>query len=406
MMKSITSKHGPISKAIYTTLTGFSPSAAHEICERAYIDSEHPANELSTNDSLTLYQVLENFIMDINHNIFTPNIAYENGLPLEFAVYPMSVYKKCYNKSFESVSAMLEQYYSDKEIHTRTRQKSSDLRRIVATALERNKKKLDLQYKQFKDTEKREKYKIYGELLTTYGYSAQKGDKSITCINYYNNEEITIPLNIELSPIDNAKKYFEKYAKLKRTFEALQIQIADTTEELNHLDSISNSLEIACNEADLNAIKNEMIDAGYIKKSFSKGKGKKQAKLPHNAPLHYISSDGFDIFVGKNNFQNDDLTFGIQNTDDWWFHAKGIAGSHVVLRGNGREITDLAFEEAGALAAHYSKAKGSDKVEIDYTELRNVKKPKGGKPGFVVYYTNYSLIATSNIQSLELSEDD
>ena len=109
MMKSITSKHGPISKAIYTTLTGFSPSAAHEICERAYIDSEHPANELSTNDSLTLYQVLENFIMDINHNIFTPNIAYENGLPLEFAVYPMSVYKKCYNKSFESVSAMLEQ---------------------------------------------------------------------------------------------------------------------------------------------------------------------------------------------------------------------------------------------------------------------------------------------------------
>ena len=340
---------------------------------------------------------------DIKQNKFMPNIIYDNNKPVEFAVFELTCYKSMTSKKYDTVSSMLIDYYAQKNVQTRIKQKSQDLRKIVQTLLERNRKKLDLQIKQYKDTEKREKYKVYGELLTTYGYSANKGDKSITCNNYYTNEDITIPLDTELSPIDNAKKYFDKYAKLKRTYEALTKQIAETKTEIEHLESISNSLDIANMLDDLNLIKEEMIAAGYIKRNTQNKK--KQQKTPASKPLHYISSDGFDIYVGKNNYQNDELTFSNQSPGDWWFHSKTIAGSHVVLRSGGREITDKTYEEAASLAAYYSKGRDAGKVEIDYTELKNVKKPKGSNPGFVVYYTNYSMVATTDISALKEVEE-
>ena len=151
-------------------------------------------------------------------------------------------------------------------------------------------------------------------------------------------------------------------------------------------------------------IKRELAESGYIKKGAGKNKNKK-SNMPKSTYMHYISSDGFDIYVGRNNFQNDELTFGNRAPGDWWFHSKGIAGSHVVLKGNGNEVPDRAFEEAGALAAYYSKGRESGKVEIDYTEIQNVKKPKNSKPGFVVYYTNYSLVADTDISALTLVND-
>ena len=249
--------------------------------------------------------------------------------------------------------------------------------------------------------QKEKKYKIYGELLNTYGYGAEPGAKSLQALNYYNNQIITIPLDPMLSAGENAKKYFDKYQKLKRTYEALITLTKETEEEIQHLSSISTSLDIALKEEDLVQIKEELIESGYIRR---KG-GTKREKVT-SKPFHYLSSDGYHIYVGKNNYQNEDLTFKFAVGNDWWFHAKGIPGSHVVVRTNGEELPDRVFEEAGKLAAYYSQARGQEKVEIDYTQKKNVKKPNGSKPGFVVYYTNYSLVIDSNIEGLIQVEED
>lgn len=399
VMKDITDKSCSIQKAIYTSLVGFSPIAAAEICFRAGIDADISANMLTADNKVSLYNELTAFIESVKNHEYHPNIIFENNRPLEFASFNLSIYTNCDTRQYESVCEMLETFYSRKNVHTRIKQRSADLRRIVSTALERNRKKLDLQLKQYKDTDKREKYKVYGELLTTYGYSASKGDKSIICNNYYTGEDITIPLDKDLNPIDNAKKYFDKYSKLKRTYEALTTQIAETKNNIMHLESIGNALDIADSLGDLNSIKEELIAAGYIKKGCNNRK--KQQKCAASLPLHYVSGDGYDIYVGKNNFQNDELTFTNQGPKDWWFHVKGTAGSHVVLRSKGVEIPDRTFEEAAALAAFYSKKRDEGKVEVDYTELKNVKKPKGSNPGFVVYYTNYSMVATTDISSIK-----
>lgn len=399
IMNRILAKPCQVSKAIYTTLTGFGPLVAVEICNRAGIDSQSPTDALDESMRLSLYGVISSFVDDIRKNNYSPVIVYKDNEPEEFAVFELSCYKELRQVEYDDISSLLAKFYSDKNRYARIRQKSADLRHIVTTAISRVAKKLELQEKQYKDTQKREKYKVYGELLTTYGYSANEGDRSLTCINYYTNEPITIPLDSTLSAIENAKKYYDRYSKLKRTYEALVVQIAESRAELEHLESISNCLEIANNESDLLAIKDELTSAGYIRRQTG---GKNKRKVAANLPLHYISSDGYDIYVGKNNYQNDELTFGIQGEYDWWFHSKGIAGSHVILRGKGvSEIPDRTFEEAASLAAYYSKGKNSGKVEIDYTKLRNVKKPKGSKPGFVVYYTNYSIVATTDISALK-----
>ena len=294
---------------------------------------------------------------------------------------------------------MLDSYYSSRDTLNRIRQKSSDLRRIVQTALERNRKKFALQSRQMKDTAKKEKYRVYGELINTYGYGLEEGCKSFQALNYYTNEEITIPLDPTLTAGENAKKYFDRYGKLKRTEEALTEQIAETQSEIKHLESISNALDIARAESDLSQIKEELTQYGFIKKHSSSRKGQKaQAK---SKPFHYISSDGFDIFVGKNNFQNDELTFKLASGNDWWFHAKKMAGSHVVVKTPDGEMPDRTFEEAGRLAAFYSKGRTAPKVEIDYIQKKHVKKPAGAKPGFVVYYTNYSLMAEPDISDIK-----
>ncbi len=188
-----------------------------------------------------------------------------------------------------------------------------------------------------------------------------------------------------------------KYNKLKRTYEAMTELIEETKEEMLHLETISTSLDIATSEDDLTQIKEELIQYGYIRK---RPAGKKE-KIK-SRPFHYLSSDGYHMYVGKNNFQNDELTFKFAVGNDWWFHAKGIPGSHVVVKTNGDELPDRTFEEAGRLAAYYSKARDNEKVEIDYLEKKNVKKPNGSKPGFVIYYTNYSLVASPDLTDIQL----
>lgn len=404
-LEKVCKKPVSAAKALYSSLTGLSPVIAEELCYRASVDGNDSILSLNEISCIHLYHTLQRMMEDVKEGNFTPNIIYRGEEPVEYGVFLFQQYGSEYHSvSFDSVSSMLETYYASKNILTRIRQKSADLRKIVQTALERNRKKLILQQKQMKDTAKKEKYRVYGELINTYGYNLPEGSKSFQALNYYTNEEITIPLDETLTPAQNSKKYFDRYTKLKRTEEALTTQLADTESEIEHLESISNALDIARSESDLAQIKEELTQYGYIKRHFS---GKKGAKMQAKSkPFHYISSDGFDIYVGKNNFQNDELTFKFATGNDWWFHAKKMAGSHVVVKTKDGELPDRTFEEAGRLAAYYSKGRTAPKVEIDYIQKKHVKKPGGAKPGFVVYYTNYSLMAEPDISQLKEASED
>ena len=396
LSQEILSRPVTASKALYTGITGISPLMAEEICHRANIDGGIPTDGLSPLEKLHLSHTFLSLMEDIKSETFTPNIVYQGREPVEFAPFPLTQYEDLKTVSYPSISQVLETYYAEKNIVTKMRQKSVDLRKIVQTALERNLKKYQLQQKQMKDTEKKEKYRIWGELINTYGYGLEPGIKSMEALNYYTNETITIPLDPTLTPQENAKKYFDKYSKMKRTAEALEHLLQETKSEIEHLESISASLDIALSEDDLAQIKEEMMEYGYIRRKYTSGK---KVKIT-SKPFHYLSSDGFHIYVGKNNFQNEELSFKFATGNDWWFHAKGQPGSHVIVKTNGEELPDRTFEEAGKLAAYYSRGRQAPKVEIDYTQKKNLRKPNGAKPGFVVYYTNYSLLIEPDISGL------
>jgi predicted ribosome quality control (RQC) complex YloA/Tae2 family protein len=396
----IKNAHLPIQKALYTILTGFSPIMASEVSFRAKLDSDASTSSLSDDELNDLYDAFEGIVKDIKESNFDFEVMYEGSSPKEYSCLPLTIYSNLRKQKYESISELLIAYYKEKSTVVRIRQKSTDLRKITQTIYERNVKKLDLQTKQLKDTEKKDKYRIYGELINTYGYNVPANATSFEALNYYTNETITIPLDKDLTAIENGKKYFEKYTKLKRTAESLTEIIKDVQEEVTHLESILTALDIAVDESDLTQIKQELMDSGYIKAKYTGKKEKVTSK-----PFHYKSSDGFDIYVGKNNYQNDWLTFDFANGNDWWFHAKKMPGSHVIVRTNGKEVPDRTFEEAARLAAFYSKGRGSDRVEIDYLIKKNVKKPAKAKPGFVVYYTNYSMVIDDDIKDLELMKD-
>jgi predicted ribosome quality control (RQC) complex YloA/Tae2 family protein len=410
-MGLISSKGQPVFKAFYGSFTGLSPVISQEICFRAGVDADKSAIALENDECEKLWSAFDEVMGLVKDGKFTPELIYINDKPKEYAAISLTMYHSGDDsdyREFDDISELLTHFYSEKNTVTRIRQKSADLRKVVSTVLERNIRTLDLQTNQLKDTEKKDKYRVYGELLTVYGYSAEPEATSITVNDYNTGKDVKITLDPTLTIAQNAKKYFDKYTKMKRTAEALEVQMKEVSDTVSHLESISAALDIARQEEDLTDIRRELIEGGYIKGSAAdrisgKGKNGKQnrSQKSKSKPFHYISSDGFHIYVGKNNYQNDELTFKVANGGDWWFHAKKIPGSHVVLITEGREVPDRAFEEAAALAAYYSKGREQDKVEIDYLKRKDVKKPGGAKPGFVVYYTNYSMVIGTDISALK-----
>lgn len=399
--RSVFSKPMKLAKAIYSSYTGISPVIAEELCHRASLESDQSANTIPEMEQLHLYHLFDLMMEDVKQHRYTPLIINDShGDPVEFSSLPLTMYADMQVTEYPTVSEVLEQYYARKNTVTRIRQKSADLRHITVTALERNRKKYELQLKQLKDTEKRDQYRVYGELIHAYGYGIEAGAKSFDALNYYTNEMMTVPLDPTLTPQENAQRYFNKYNKLKRTYEALSELIEETKAEIDQLESICTFMDLALSEEDLVQVKEELTDAGYIRRRYN---GKRVRITSH--PYHYRSSDGFDLYVGKNNYQNDELTFKFASGNDWWFHAKGAPGSHVIVKSRGEELPDRTFEEAARLAAYYSKNRDAEKVEIDYVEKKHVKKPNGAKPGFVVYYTNYSMMIDPDIRELELVSD-
>ena len=407
-LDEILAKPAKVAEALSGSLTGLSRLASEEICYEAGVDGGAPLAALSDSEKAAVVRSFRHMMQSVEAGSFSPQIVYLNGRAKDFACFDLRLYDDAEIETMESASEMLVGFYAKKNRDTRMHEKSAGLRHQVTTALDRVNKKAVIQEKQLKDAAKKDKYRIYGEMLNTYGYSAEEGAKSIEVINYYTNEPLTVPLDPTLSASANAQKYFERYNKLKRTEASVSEQLKVTYSDREQLEAVLTAIDLAENEADLSAIRRELARDGWIRRGADerggKGKAKGKSREEKSKPMLFRSSDGFLIGVGKNNDQNDELTFKMASGNDWWFHAKGQPGSHVILHTEGKDVPDRAFEEAGALAAYYCKNNKAPKVEIDYTQRKNLRRTPGAKAGFVIYYTNYSMMAVPDISTLERLE--
>ena len=393
------------------TYTGFSNVVSAQIVYESALSQEQSCSALGDEDKERLYASFNAALDRVRSGNFEPVIYYRGGeqgrTPEEYAAFPLSMYRGLKEERFSGMSLLIESYYREKNISTRIRQRSQDLRRIVQTHLERDLHKYDLWQKQLKDTDKKDRYRLYGELLMTYASQIPEGAESADLLNYYTNETVRVPLDPTMTPIENARRFYDRYGKMKRTKEALTGLIKETGEEIEQLENIRSALDMAVTGADLSQIRQELEGSGFVRRHPGKDRNKAR-KEPESRPLHFISSDGFDIFVGKNNLQNDELTFHTAQGSDIWFHANDMPGSHVILKTGGvpfEKIPDRAFEEAASLAAYYSRGREAGRVEVDYLERRGVKKPGGARPGFVIYHTNYSILAGTDISGIRKAEE-
>ncbi len=389
-ISGIKNAHKKISAAITSDYIGISKVSANEMAYRAQIDADASTDSLSDDQIHALCDAFFLLLKAVDDTAENCCIVYEDDtkhIPIEFAPFNLSIYEDKTIVNYPDISDVLVTYYDNKNRHQNIRQKSSDLRKLVSTLLERNEKKLALQQKQMQDTDKMEHLRLCGTLLQIYPNDVPPKASEVILTDYETDKPVKIRLDPDKNAIDNASAYFKKYSKLKRTKEALEGLLAETNMAVEHLSSIQNSLMIAQSAADLEDIRRELAESGYIRKRSSK-KAKRQEK---SRPIHYVTEDGFHIYVGKNNYQNDELTFKLASSDDWWFHAKKIPGSHVVITTQGRTLPDELFVACAQIAGYYSQGRESDKLEIDYVKKKEVKKPSGAVPGFVVYYTNYSM---------------
>ena len=294
------------------------------------------------------------------------------------------------DKKFTTLSEMLDVFYHTKANRDRVQQQGGQLLHVIRKNLQRNKKKLKKLSNELKATENADEYRIKGEVLTTYLYQIKRGMTKITLPNFYdNNKEITISLSNQLSPSQNAQKYFKKYQKLKNAVTFVNEQIELTKKEVAYLEEIQTQIELAT-PADLDDIKTELQQEGYIKKKQQKSKRSSRVKI--NKPESFIASDGTEILVGKNNLQNEKLTLHTAKKTDIWLHAKNIPGSHVIIKSN--NPSDETLFEAAMLAAYFSKFRSSTNVPIDYVQVKNIRKPNGSKLGFVIYEGQKTLTVT------------
>ena len=380
-----------------TKHSGFGRVMDCEIAERAGVDPGIPFPELSEVQKEKLECEKAKIRELVCKEQFRPCIIYQGGKAVEFSALPLMTFPEPVfsTEFYDSISEVVWTFYEKKEIQNRIRAKSEDIRQILKSLTERISRKLDIQEKQFADTQDREKNRIYGELLNVYGYGLKDGEKVLRCENFYDDyKEIEIPLDEHRTAQENAVKYFNKYQKLKRTAKALEEQIRENREHLYRLDLIKNNLCFCENEADVREIRDELEEAGFIRKNTVRaGKIRKEEK--RSAPMHFVSSDGLDIFAGRNNLQNEELDFKIAGPDDWWFHAKKIPGSHVIVKTGKAELPDRTCLEAASLAAFFSKAGREDDrslVEVDYVRRKELKKVPGAPKGYVIYHTNYSIL--------------
>ena len=373
-------------KFIVTSFSGIATQVSRELVYRASGKNDVPISEI---DVEKLKNVILSWQNDLKMHNYTPAIAIDDqGKPIDYSYMDITYLCGAAKiKHFDSFSDLLDLYFSEKDRLEKIRQRGKDLITLISNAVSRTERKLMLQREALSDSEKGEEYKKYADLITANIYRIERGMERVFCIDYYDEScsEIEITLDSRLSPSANAQRYYKLYNKAKKAKEVLTEQIKLWEHELVYLDSVRAFLDKAETEEDITELREELYRSGYS----SKMKNYRPQKKIKLQALSYTTSGGYGILVGKNNIQNDNLTFKLAAKDDIWFHVKDIPGSHVIMQTGGKEPSERDYTEAAEIAAYYSKATAGP-VAVDYTKVRNVKKPAGSKPGFVIYKTNYT----------------
>lgn len=387
-----------VSSAILNSCQGVSPLICRETAfrcgEDVYVCDMNTAYENALTDKINeLKQIAESSDGE------PYCIKDETGKPCDFAFIEINQYgnmRMCEKK--ESFSALLDEFYSEKDTVERTRQKGRDLVKFLHNAIERTAKKLNLQRAELEKCADREELRISAELINANLYRLEKGSLYYDLPNYYdNNNNLRVKADPALSPAANAQKYFKLYRKAKTAEQMLTELIVKGEDDLQYLESVADSLDRASSQAEIDEIKAELVLSGFMK---AKG-GSKKKPLKVSQPAEYETSDGFRVLVGKNNLQNDKLTFKTAHKTDMWLHTQKIHGSHVIIFAENREISDDAIVEAAEIAAYHSNANGAKLVPVDYTPVKNIKKPQGAPPGKVIYHVYYSVNVTPDKAKIE-----
>lgn len=377
--------------------TGISKS----LSEHLFIEYNKKYTDFSPQN---IYNFINDFLNTLLDNESFKIYKDENGNYIDFYVTQLNQLENNFSfEVLENINELMDKYYLEKDKQERIKGRSVNLQKLVITNIDRCIKKENKLNDVLKKCEDKDNFKIKGDLLTSYIYSIKKGDRNFTTFNFFSEkgEEITIPLDENKTPSENIQSYYKKYNKLKKSEESAIEQLEKNDEELQYLYSVLTNIENCESYSEIDDIKEELISTGYVRKRKANGKSSKKAKS--SKPIHYISSDGIDIFVGKNNIQNDYLSLKFANKNFMWLHTKNIPGSHVIICSN--NIPDNTLVEAATLAAHYSKAKDSSKVPVDYTLVKNLKKPNGANPGMVIYHTNYTMyVEPSEFNNLKIEK--
>ena len=393
----LTNGETELKSMLMSAYSGISPIVAAEIVYRSTGNSDTKGCEV--NDAVR-ERTARSFVYMINKiksGEFSPTVLTnaQSGKMMDFTSIDISLYETlATSEKYETMSEALDGFYGKKALKEAMAQKSYDLLKFVNNNIDRCRKKLQIQNETLMKVKKRDKYKMYGDLITANIYRIVQGMESIEVENYYSEalEKMYIPLQKDLTPSQNAQKYYKRYNKDKTAEGETLKQKQINEQEIDYLESVQTAIINAENVTELNQIRDELTEQRYLR---GRDKIRKNKKAPLPTPMHYISSDGYDIYVGKNNLQNDYVTLKLSRSTDLWFHTKLIHGSHVLVKTTDAEtVPDNTYIEAATLAAYYSKARGGQNVPVDYTEVKNVKKPSGAKPGMVIY-VNYNTIYTN-----------
>ena len=375
-----------VEKFITTTYAGIATQIAHELCYRITGNIDVPLVRV---DGEAFYSVFSEWQTLLVEEKYNPTVAINSdGKPIDYSYMDITYLGDSVKyRHFERVSHLFDMYFAEKDRAEKIHQRAHDLVVLISNAIARTERKLALQREALLDSERGEEYKRRGDLITANLYRLKKGMTSFETVDYYDEScpTVTVELDERLTPAQNAQKMYKLYNKAKKAKEVLTEQIKLWEAELVYLDSVKEFLSRAETEEDLAEIRDELYRSGYA----SRMKGYKPPKQIKARPMRFTTTDGKQLLVGRNNIQNDQLTFRVAAKDDVWFHVKGIPGSHVILVTEGEEPTDRDYTEAAGIAAYFSKAT-ADFVEVDYTRVKNIKKPQGAKPGFVTYKTNYT----------------
>ncbi len=375
-------------KALISSIGGISPLTARELVYSVFGTTDINSQEININRAAALKVAVLKLCENVKKGNFSPCLITDNntGRIIEFSAIAIEQYENLAEaESYDSMNALVDAFYHKRDMHERMRQKSADLVKLLNNSRERAAKKMSILERTLKDAENLDTYKIYGDLLTANIYRMSEGMKEIELENFYESDcpKIKIALDPAMGPSQNAQKYYKKYNKAKTALTESAKQLEASRNDLEYIESTLAMVENCESVEDINAIRSELIEQGYIaRRQVNKNKRKKET----SKPMHFVSGDGFDIYVGRNNTQNDYLTLKLANSSDLWFHTKDIHGSHTIIKlGLDKEVPHKTIFEAAQLAAYYSKARESSQVPVDYTVIKNVKKPNGAKPGMVIY---------------------